>query len=135
MAKGKAPAARLADWVERWKKILGLTEWYIHIQIEDDECAEEEDSHAITLMRMEWAKNYKSTTLRVFAPVFGLPAHKQEKCIVHELLHLKFVQVDDYLEKMLGLDGAVFGTWRDMMEGPIDGLANRLQETCRSYRT
>lgn len=133
MAKGIAPAARLALWVERYKKIIGLTEWDILIQIEDPK--DDADSDIIVLMTVEAPKNYRHAILHVYKVVFGLPVHKQEKCIIHELLHLRFRSVDDYLERMLGCDGVIFGTWRDKMEESIDGLANRLQEVCRAYRT
>lgn len=133
MVKGIAPAARLAKWVERWKKILGLTEWDILIQIEEPE--DDDDSDIVTLMRIESPKSYRHAILHVYRTVFGLPEHKQEKCIVHELLHLRFHLVDGYLEEMLGCNGTIFSMWRDLMEGAIDGLANRLQEVCRAYRT
>jgi hypothetical protein len=133
VAKAETPAARLAKWVERWKKILGLTEWDILVQVEDSK--DDEDNDIVVLMNIEAPKNYRHAILHVYRVVFGLPVEKQEKCIVHELLHLRFRLVDGYLEDVLGCDGGVFSGWRNAMEGAIDGLANRLQEVCRAYRT
>lgn len=130
--KVKSPIVRLTTWVERYKKIIGLTEWDVLIQIEEPDDAE--DSDIVTLMRIEAPANYRHAILHVYKPVFGLSLLKQEKCIVHELLHLRFRQVDAYLDEMLGCDGVVFSGWRDKMEEAIDGLANRLQEVCRAYR-
>ncbi len=132
MPRTKTPIDRLTTWVERYKKIIGLTEWDVLIQVEEPD--EEEDSDIVTLMRIEAPANYRYAILHVFKTVFGLPLQKQEKCIIHELLHLRFRQVDGYLDQMLGCDGAVFSGWRDKMEEAIDGLANRLQEVTRAYR-
>jgi hypothetical protein len=130
--KVKSPIVRLTAWVERYKKIIGLTEWDVLIQIEEPDDAE--DSDIVTLMRIEAPGNYRHAILHVYKVVFGLPLPKQEKCIVHELLHLRFRGVDGYLEEMVGCNSVVFSGWRDKMEEAIDGLANRIQEVCRAYR-
>jgi len=133
VAKAQEPVVYFSTLVERWKKILGLTDWWIHVQVVPDP-DDDPDSPITTLMHTNWATHYKSCTVSVFPAALGLPDAKKEKCIVHELLHLVFCWTDDMLEEALG-GGTVFTQFREKMEGAIDGLANRLQETCRAYRT
>jgi len=134
VAKAQEPVVYFSTLVERWKKILGLTDWWIHVQVVPDPQEDDENSRTVTLMHTDWATHYKSCTVSVFPAALGLPDAKKEKCIVHELLHLVFCWTDDTLEEAIG-GGVVFTEFRAKMEGAIDGLANRLQEVCRAYRT
>jgi hypothetical protein len=77
-------------------------------------------------MATEWSRGYMNAVLHVARRTLKKPRRTVDNCIIHELLHLRFVPVDDALEHAIG-EGTVFHEFRRYMERAIDGLANCIE--------
>jgi hypothetical protein len=114
--------------VRLWQRRLGLQHWTVTLftrNFKDNTAAE-----------VKWTKDYKGASIH-FSKKWLLnetiPDKDRELTVVHELVHLIFADMDDRMEKMMGV-GEVFYAYAEAREGMCDVIAARFYARYRNSK-
>jgi len=113
---------KLTQLVRKWQVRFGLQNWHIVITTIEKGPGGDKTDH--TVAQITSALGYQNAKIIFCLHCFREEANL-ERFISHELLHLLFAPVTDFIEAELNVDkGEVYKRFAASIETALDGLAN-----------
>lgn len=113
------------DQLSEWMTKLRLTDWLIRLS---DVAADDDDRSTVDI-----DANTRQAVIR-FDPV--MPADQVERQLVHELLHVRMIQIEDAFSQVVGEDETARQWFKRGEESTIEALVDAFlpEQPRREYR-